>query len=88
MEIIKTSIMLSILLLVSCSKTSLGDNVYLERDLNNHQCIVHTSSSCSKIKNGYFAQKVKDFYFQEYYTVFCSNCCYESDVLTLQKGKH
>lgn len=88
MKTSKIILILPLLIFNSCSKTSLSDNVYIEKDKQNNQRIVHTSSSCSNIKNGYIVENIKDFYYFKYQTAFCSNCCYESDVIVLQNVHH
>jgi hypothetical protein len=72
-------------IVISCSKTSLGDNVFIERDLPNRQLVIHTSSSCSKIKNGYTIEKVSSFKYYPATECFCQECVYESDALELTK---
>lgn len=67
----------------SCSKTSLGDSVFIERDIPNRQFIIHTNSSCSKIKNGFAIEKVDTFKYYPASECFCHECVYESDALEL-----
>lgn len=72
-------------IVISCSKTSLGDSVFIERDIPNRQFIIHTNSSCSKIKNGFTIEKVDTFKYYPVTECFCQECVYESDALELTK---
>jgi hypothetical protein len=68
--------------------TKLGDYVYIERNLSNRQFIIHTNSSCSKIKNGYSIENVSSFKYYPETECFCQECFYESDAINLIKGEN
>lgn len=65
--------------------TRLGDYVYIERNLNTHKQIIHTNSSCSKIKEGYSIINTKYYENNQYIDAFCPKCVYESDAIKLTK---
>lgn len=67
--------------------TRLGKYVYIERDMPNRKEVIHTNSSCVKIKKGYEVTKVKFYKYTPYFDEFCKKCMYESDVIKLTKGE-
>lgn len=72
----------------SCSKTRLSDYIYCERNPITHQNIIHTNSSCSKIRYGYKIKMTSYYKYTEGYDVFCPECCYEPDIIRITKGEN
>jgi hypothetical protein len=72
----------------SCSKSRLSEYIYCERNAITHQNIIHASSSCPKIRNGYKLKMTSYYKFTEGFDVFCSECCYEDDAIRIAKGEN
>lgn len=53
-----------------------------------NQNIIHTNSSCSKIRYGYKIKMTSYYKYTEGYDVFCPECCYEPDVIRITKGEN
>lgn len=72
----------------SCSKSSLSKYIYCERNSITRQNIIHSNSSCSKIRYGYKLKLTSYYKYTEGFDVFCPDCCYESDVIKITKGEN
>lgn len=85
-----SALVLFLLMLVALwleTPTRLGEYVYIERDIPNRKEVIHTNSSCVKIKKGYEVTEAKFYKYTPYFDEFCKKCMYESDVIKLTKGK-